>query len=349
MKIIVGIFMLTAFAIAALAQQDAKAVTPAVPAAPMPSISAEKIVKNSPFSADAVSESVQTLADGNRIVRSSTSKLYRNSEGRFRREIANGSGGVAGTIYTYGSGITILDPVVGYRYQLDTHLMTAQQSILRAVAAPDVKMLTESRLNEVVRARAAAGEGRDAGAEKNRVAERLVTQVRAAAPVAVISGTAQGGAAAYPSYATGTISATGGSGTWFPAVTHTKYETRTEKLGTQNIEGVEAEGTRRTTTIPAGAIGNERPIDIVYESWYSNDLQLVVLSKTSDPRIGDQTYRLTNITRSEPDPSLFSLPAGYRLVGHPSSVYKVSTARTVAEKPVVVKSASGPTAVANKP
>jgi hypothetical protein len=84
-----------------------------------------------------------------------------------------------------------------------------------------------------------------------------------------------------------------------------------ESLGKQNIEGVEAEGTRTTVTIPAGEIGNERPIEIVSERWYSPELQLVVMTRNSDPRSGETTYRLTNISRTEPAKSLFEVPADY--------------------------------------
>jgi hypothetical protein len=75
-----------------------------------------------------------------------------------------------------------------------------------------------------------------------------------------------------------------------------------------------AEGTRITRTIPAGAIGNEKPIVIVTERWYSNDLQTVVMTKRSDPRMGETTFTLTNIQRSEPDPALFQVPADYSVV-----------------------------------
>ena len=92
----------------------------------------EKLVKNSPFSAEAVSESVQVLPDGNRIVRSSTSKLYRNSEGRFRREMSGGSGGVLGTYYGFGHGISIMDPVIGHRMTLNTEDRTARVVQLRS-------------------------------------------------------------------------------------------------------------------------------------------------------------------------------------------------------------------------
>src|ERR1051325_6350071 len=84
-----------------------------------------------------------------------------------------------------------------------------------------------------------------------------------------------------------------------------------EDLGKQTIEGVEAEGTRTTITIPAGEIGNERAIEIVNERWYSPELQLVVMTRHSDPRSGEMTYKLTNINRAEPAKSLFEVPAGY--------------------------------------
>jgi TonB family protein len=92
-----------------------------------------------------------------------------------------------------------------------------------------------------------------------------------------------------------------------------KVESRTEQLGTQMVEGIAAEGTRHINTIPAGAIGNERQIDIVSERWYSPELQMVILMKHVDPRYGESTQRLTNIDRSEPDASLFQVPDGYEI------------------------------------
>ena len=88
---------------------------------------------------------------------------------------------------------------------------------------------------------------------------------------------------------------------------------KTESLGRQTIEGVSAEGTRTIQTIPAGQMGNEQPIQIVSERWYSPDLQTVVLSKHSDPRFGETVFRVTNITRSAPPPSLFQPPADYKI------------------------------------
>ena len=89
-----------------------------------------------------------------------------------------------------------------------------------------------------------------------------------------------------------------------------------ETLAPQNMEGVWAEGTRITRTIPVGAMGNDRELKIVSESWYSKDLQMVVMSKHSDPRMGESTFRLTNIQRAEPDATLFQVPAGFKVSEH---------------------------------
>ena len=88
-------------------------------------------------------------------------------------------------------------------------------------------------------------------------------------------------------------------------------DTATTSLGTQTIGGVTAEGTRYTRTIPAGQIGNVKPIVIVTERWYSPDLQMVVMTKRSDPRSGDTVFQMTNIARTEPAANLFQVPSDY--------------------------------------
>jgi hypothetical protein len=99
----------------------------------------------------------------------------------------------------------------------------------------------------------------------------------------------------------------------------TRGETRndaeevTTSLGTQTIGGVSAEGTRYTRTIPAGEIGNTKPIVVVTERWYSADLQMMVMTKRSDPRSGDSTFQMTNVQRGEPSASLFQVPANYTI------------------------------------
>lgn len=90
-------------------------------------------------------------------------------------------------------------------------------------------------------------------------------------------------------------------------------EVRTEQLGVKEHDGVRAEGTRTIATIPAGSIGNVRPIEIVSERWYSPELRVVLFSRRADPRSGETIYRLTNITRAEPDASLFQVPADYKI------------------------------------
>lgn len=86
---------------------------------------------------------------------------------------------------------------------------------------------------------------------------------------------------------------------------------KTESLGTQVIDGVSAEGTRTTQTVPAGRIGNEKPITIVSEVWFSPDLQTVLTTRRSDPRFGETLYKLTNIQRAEPSSSLFQVPGDF--------------------------------------
>jgi len=85
-----------------------------------------------------------------------------------------------------------------------------------------------------------------------------------------------------------------------------------DSLGKKELEGVEVEGTKLTTTIPAGVFGNPKQIVIVEERWYCSELQTMVLIKHSDPRFGDSSYRLTNIVRTEPSHELFVVPSDYK-------------------------------------
>ena len=305
------------------AQQDAKVIA---------EIAAgnEKMVKNAPFSAEAVSESVQVLADGNRIVRSSTSKLYRNSEGRFRREMSGGAGGVMGTFYGFSHGISIMDPVVGQRMTLDAAERTARviqlgsgQNIAiasgRGALTTATKPLTDAKRAELE----AKLLNSDNLSEEQKT--KLRRQLQEAKTYAEVS-SAGGGAATVVAPGAAPLTVVSGEGNSYNMVYRAappKYETRTEELGERDFDGVSTAGTRTVTTIPAGTIGNERDIEIAYERWYSKELELVVYSKHSDPRFGEQTYRLTNIVRSEPDPSLFTVPHGYRVLAEPANVYRL--------------------------
>jgi hypothetical protein len=87
----------------------------------------------------------------------------------------------------------------------------------------------------------------------------------------------------------------------------------TEPLGTKTIEGVEVTGTRTTSTIPAGTIGNEEALTTTREEWYSPELKLVVQSTQNDPRFGQTTYTLNDIQQGPPDETLFQVPADYKI------------------------------------
>jgi hypothetical protein len=111
--------------------------------------------------------------------------------------------------------------------------------------------------------------------------------------------------------------ASGASGATDSIRAHHGSAGQTETLAAQSINGLSATGTRHTQTIPAGAIGNTDAINIVRESWVSQDLKVPVMIKTSDPRFGATTMQLTNIVRSEPDAALFQIPSGYTLQAAP--------------------------------
>ena len=241
-----------------------------------------KVVKGLPYSAEAVTEVTQTLNDGNRIVRKSTASIYRDSEGRTRREQTLNSIGPFATSGDAPQTLFINDPVAGVNYVLDPRTRTARKIQLPRIIeslAPGAR--TEFRIEEKV-LQGAPPAGAPGGA---------------AAPGARVMVFENGEGA--------------GPGTFNTAKPGPKP--KTESLGKQMIEGVEAEGTRTTITIPAGEIGNERPIQIVTERWYSPELQTLVMSKHSDPFVGDSVYRLTNINRNEPARSLFEVPADYKI------------------------------------
>jgi hypothetical protein len=233
-----------------------------------------KTVKGSPYSAEAVTERTQTLSDGNRIVNKSSTKIYRDSEGRTRREQdIDFPGNITGqTIKT----VIINDPVAGVTYSLDPEARTARKSKMFHFdfQGPTVSTSETPKPARVSGATASSGDF-------------------------VFSTNGPGVPGIGPTFS-------------FNVEDESKNVVK-ESLGNQNIEGVEAEGSRTTRTIPAGTIGNERPIAIVDERWYSPTLQTVVMIRHSDPRSGENVYRLTNIDRSEPAHVLFEVPGDYQI------------------------------------
>jgi hypothetical protein len=90
------------------------------------------------------------------------------------------------------------------------------------------------------------------------------------------------------------------------------------------MEGLVVTGVRTTRTIPAGEIGNDKPLSIVTEVWTSPELKTIIYSKRTDPRMGEHTFKLTNIVRAEPDASLFTVPPDFKVTSGPQKfVYRM--------------------------
>ncbi|MGD0773540.1 MAG: hypothetical protein ABSC05_12030 [Candidatus Solibacter sp.] len=191
-------------------------------------------VTGAPYSAVEVRTSQQVLTAGNVIQRQQQTNIYRDSQGRVRRE----------TTRTTPDGqtltrVTISDPVAGVVQELDAKNKTA---FSRPARFPS--------------------QAQTAGAPRRPAAQ---------------------------------------------ADANVKRET----LAAQTMNGIIASGSRVTRTIPAGTIGNSQAIETVRETWMADDLKVPLMTKVSDPRTGTSTMQLTNINRSQPDPSLFQIPADY--------------------------------------
>ena len=252
-----------------------------------------KTIKNAPYSAEAVTETIQTLGDGNRIINRITSMLYRDSEGRTRREQSLKGLGIFGPGEESFKTIFINDPVGGVTYALDSRSHTAHKSV------PFTFELNTKK-----------GEGQQFEFKVGPGTAASSGSMRVTAPLAGVAGAR----ATHPPVDQFTLRTEAGLGEtfMFRSKPNSANEVK-EQLGKQVIEGVEAEGTRTTVTIPAGEIGNERAIEIVSERWYSPELQLVVMTRHSDPRTGEITYKLTNIDRAEPSKSLFEVPSDFTI------------------------------------
>lgn len=200
-----------------------------------------------PLEATEVRHNLQVLSDGTKLESSSTTRFWRDSQGRMRTESPE--------------RIEIYDPIGGAIYDLDPQ----HQTYIKSTSHADAVMI--------------AVDG-------------------SSSRVSSFSGTPHPDR---PSHVDLGI----------PYQKDKQALTTKEDLPPQVLNGVSAHGSRITSTVPAGAVNNDREFKIVSERWYSDDLQLLLKTSNSDPRFGINTYELTNIKQGPPDPSLFQVPAGY--------------------------------------
>jgi hypothetical protein len=250
-------------------------------------------VQGAPYSATSTNENIQTLGDGTRIVQTSTGSTARDSQGRTRQDtslpaIGNLSAADAPHL------VFIQDPVAQTAYTLNL----ADKTALKMPALP-VNM----------------------GASGPVGGGKFISQMGS-----TVSVSAAGPPPPGIMMQTGSAVSVGGVPPpelmWQKTLTSNsdQGQAKTEDLGSQTMEGVLVNGVRTTHTIPTGEIGNDKPISIVTEVWTSPDLKTIVYSKRSDPRMGEQTFQLTNIVRSEPDASLFTVPADFKIMDGPRDV-----------------------------
>lgn len=257
-------------------------------------------VKGAPYAAEAVTETVQRLADGTRITNQTTMKMYRDSEGRTRTDATVTplgpwveQGREAGVEMT-----TIHDPVKGETHTLHHETKSATRSGSRHLVRRDIRGQVEEQTSS-----------QRSQHVRKEVEKRVVITgpEEAAAGDALMPG---------PAVMHWVRESPAGHG---PMMIREKADVRTKQLGKRVMEGVECEGTLTTLTIPEGQIGNDRPIEVVTETWRSPDLKIDVLRKHVDPRFGETNYRLVNLVRAEQPRSLFEVPAGYDMKSAPAT------------------------------
>ncbi|HEX4592709.1 MAG TPA: hypothetical protein VH157_00470 [Bryobacteraceae bacterium] len=247
-----------------------------------------KAVTGSPYSATAITTFTQTLADGTHITRTIQAQLARDSEGRTRREESLNAVGPWSTGGSDKHLISISDPIAQTHYVLQ----------------PDQQVAMKAGLPTIVGPGPLAGPGITAG-------PGIAGISGAVAGIKVRQGFEENGVKVTTS-SSDNVMWMAKEGTMM-VIGAEKKPQQVEELGDQMIEGVRAHGRREKRTLAVGEIGNDRPIEVSSETWFSDELQTIVLSKRTDPRMGDSEYRLTNISRTEPAASLFEIPAGYTM------------------------------------
>lgn len=252
-----------------------------------------KVVTGAPYTATITTTLTQTLGDGTHIVQKQESSVARDSAGRTRREESINNIGPWST--SNSSPIVFInDPVAQVHYVLEPDGKTAMKMSLQAGS---VSITTDSLAAPV-------GDKKTfffVGQAGETLAQGALPEPPPPPGARMTMSTNVMSAVAGPTVMTNVMVRDDQGGA----------DDKVQTLADQTIEGVVAHGKQVTTTIPAGTIGNDQPIVITSETWYSPDLQTVVLSKRNDPRIGESVMSVTNIQRGDPSPSLFQVPAGY--------------------------------------
>jgi hypothetical protein len=281
------------------------------------------IVQGAPYTADATTESLQVLSDGTRLRHQTSFSVARDSEGRIARE-------------ENGQTVFVLDPVANVSYRFDHPQKTVErlplaraqkdswlamgsgfEIFVRNPAKPPIvwtirylglKSVTVADILKRLKERNVgfAVETPYDPAKVQRVVDVLKEMLteRGLSNAGVEARLDQSN----PRGVTITFQVEEDKAAIAQPAQSTR---RTEGLGQRTIQGLTAEGTRITTTIPVGAIGNDRPIQVVSERWYSPELQVNIYTERHDPRTGDVVFQLTNIRRIEPGKAVFDVPAGY--------------------------------------
>ncbi len=239
-------------------------------------------IKNKPYSAVAVTRSVQTLADGNRIVHQSSSQVARDRAGRTRRQMGLPTLGPWATGAPRMRPILIRDPVAHHGYIL-------QPGHKVAIEQPCSGPMTLDMNHNLGRNFAFQTRGHNFFAAGDNMARQVFTT----------TGGAESRRKPYVVREDRVLS--------------NGEETKVESLGQRDFNGIPATGLRTIHIIPAGVIGNLKPITTVSEEWYSHPYHLLISSTHSDPRYGNHSYQLTQISTANPPRSLFSVPPGYKL------------------------------------
>ena len=260
-------------------------------------------MKGAPYSAAIENGFLQVLADGTRIERKSHSKTARDSEGRTRTETTPAAVGAA--VVEMPAMVFIHDPVAKR-----TIILNEKEKTATVMPLPDLEALRGKAVTLRRQPKPEAGGAAEAGHNVTVVREVEVRTVRDGATGDVLTENLM---PALPRVPMGGPPPGGPMG--MPAVrvfrSGESKDGRVETLGKQTVEGVSCEATRRTHTIPAGQIGNDRPIEIVTETCLSQELKTMLSSRTLDPMHGETTMRMTGLSRAEPAASLFEVPAGY--------------------------------------